>query len=613
MRYSSQYQRRRRRGGGGGLLLDLPLTHVATLDEVLADVLIPTVGLSSIKLAWAPPDANAPRIWLGAVNTTDRLTLTGVPTAVDSPWVDSNGTRIQAENCAATVFRNQAATSLDPSATDDWVGLLYYRPHHTLGGNAMLSSFSGRGIFMYNTINVVNLYILGDVALVPSIAANPCGWQVAIGIVSRATGRSRIWSHTATVDGATPAGALGGAGGIGLFCHPGGGNAFGGAIAAALWCVGSGIAAPFLADTYALPKRITRLLTGIEPRSGGGSGVVAHTRATVRSWYDGAGRLHFASAGLPCAGDAAAGAASGLRIAPTRTNKVYNTINPTATTGWTASGGTHSHSVDDSAALATAKIENAGPYVHRFVPGAGDEEIYGGAATATTGAHSLSCYLRGAAGGESVDICLRDASSGALQVCDTVALTTGWVRYFVHGVTPDDTDQVFCLDCDAGDTVYFTLPQLEAGARCTSPIPNWATAAAATRIADTLDPPLTPSDAQGALECGVTPIHWADTEAGDCLIVDRVTGTGELLRADSAGGLATDDGTTEVRDTTTALVDGTRVAAQVSWGPSLDLVVDGTRETGAYDGALGGSGLLRLEADLAEVAVDSIKVYRRYR
>jgi hypothetical protein len=217
------------------------------------------------------------------------------------------------------------------------------------------------------------------------------------------------------------------------------------------------------------------------------------------------------------------------------------------------------------------------------------------------------------AGGETVDIDLRAASDGSLQVVATATLTTGWVRYTIDGVTPAAADQVFALNCDAGDTVYFTLPQLEAGTLCTSPIPNWATAAAAVRAAETLDAAWTPADGAGSVGCYVTPLGWSDTEAGDSTILDRVTGVGELLRADASGGLCSDDGTTEARDTTTALADGVEVEAHVSWGGSLDLVVDGTRTAVAYDGALQGSGLLRVEASVGEVAVRSLRCYRRKR
>jgi hypothetical protein len=602
---------------------DLPLTHVATLDEILADVLIPTVGLSAIKMAWAPPDANAPRIWAGAYNSADRLTLTGSPTAVDTPWVDSDGTRIAAEqHGAVNDGRRYTAAPIPVSAANDMVLVSVVRGLSAAAQNYFLATYDMvNGVLLYRAGGSVLLAFASDAGtLRQAVGADisTC-FAVLIGVVQRGGNVGLYINGVASTPAAEPGGDATG-GGISINGSTTGTNDNPAQHVVHVVATAAGIAAPFLADSAALIKRITSLLTATEPRSGGGFGAVSFSRATARSWYDGAGRLHLASAGLPCAGDAATGAASGLRIAPARTNKCYNTINPTATTGWTATGGTHSHSVDDSAALAAAKLEAVGPYVFSFVPGAGDQQVYGGAATATTDPHSLSCYLRGAAGGESVDLCLRDASTGALQMCGSVTLTTSWVRYLVHNVTPNDTDQVFCLDCDAGDTVYYTLPQLELGGRCSSPIPNWATAAAATRNADILDTPITPSDAQGAIECGVTPLYWSAADAtGQLYTIERAGGVAALLyTAAAAGKWRAYDGTNALISTGPDPADGVRQQILRAWGPTQAIAVDGVRTETTYDGTLPASGVLRLTGITgvsvqAEVAVDTLRVYRRYR
>lgn len=267
----------------------------------------------------------------------------------------------------------------------------------------------------------------------------------------------------------------------------------------------------------------------------------------------------------------------------------------------------------DAAQLATDGASAWGPNVHRFVPGAGDQVVYGGAATGSGPAvHSLSVLMRGSAGGESVDIGLRDASSGAVQNCGTVALTTAWQRFQIHGVTPNDTDQVFALDCDAGDTIYFIAPQLEAGSRCTTPIPNWATAASAARAAEVLTTSHTPGDTTGRLSVDVAPLGWDGTDLGaDARVLSRAGGaSGLLLIEDGTGGHEATDGTNTVTEATVPATDGTYQTAQTRWGGgALRVQVDGDETSGSYDGALEGSGAMTVAPDQGEVAVRDLRAY----
>jgi len=238
--------------------------------------------------------------------------------------------------------------------------------------------------------------------------------------------------------------------------------------------------------------------------------------------------------------------------------------------------------------------------------------IYGGAVTGNLNAHSISLLIRGIAGGETVDIGLRDASSGAVQLAQTVVCTTAYQYIQIHGVIPADIDQQFCLDVDAGDAIGFIAAQLEEGPRCTYPIPNVATAAAATRSQDVLDLAVSPEDTSGRVECTLTPIDWSGVQMGaDATVISRVTTADDILHADSAdtGGWASSDGTTQVTETTTPPADGVSRVVKVEWKTGRESIeVAGAVASAAYDGARAGSGAYRL-ASAASVIVKDLKVY----
>jgi hypothetical protein len=260
-------------------------------------------------------------------------------------------------------------------------------------------------------------------------------------------------------------------------------------------------------------------------------------------------------------------------------------------------------------AAATDDASAWGPNVHRFVPGGGDEVIYGGDTTGNTNDHSLSVLMRGDSGGESVDICLRDSSDGTITAGDTVTLTTEWVRYTVSGVTPGDADEQFALDCDAGDTVYFIASQLEEGDVTTTPIPNWATAASAARPIERLATSYTLRDAQGSMEIGWTPLGWGAVDSG--IQTKPIAGSGSLVIYNANNGqIGFFDGSSLIQSNV-IVVDGVRNHARARWAGLIKSIdVDGDYKTDSYDGTLLDTGPVIVQSNNAESALDNLIIYK---
>jgi hypothetical protein len=552
------------------------------------------------EFLWIAGNGKAPIRWLGAANTADRLTQTGTIVSGVNPYQIADGTAIQ-----STVFDVGVSSSLvdatvsihDPALTHDVVAFCFgcqsgstpasSRPLATrVGGQgwqiftsatAMACAWSDAGGTISRTVNAIK----GSVFLV-------------IMVVDR-DGDLTLFSNAISSGGvAVPGGASAGAG-IGVGASPSGGASYDGQIFACGHWYGLGIADNWLADSSAMIHDFTHRFTGIYPTRGNRG---TFTRASAASWVNRNGIHFIASQGLPRAGDSV-----GKRNAPERTNKCYNTINLANTTGWSVAGGTIA-AVDDSSQLATDGADAWGPNILRMINGTS----YGGAVTGNTNKHSISCIMRSSAG-HTVELGLRDASGGGFTSALTCNLTTSWVRYTINNVTPGDTDEQFAVECGGGGQTYMIGMQLEEGLTPTTPIPNVATGASATRAAEVLTTSHTPSDNKGSIEATITPLDWSGTEAGAATIITRDTAADLLYANGSTAGLNSDlDGTTTLADTT-APADGVPQQARVRWsGVSMSLDVDGDRDSDTYDETLDGADEIVIATD-AEVGVVDLTAY----
>jgi hypothetical protein len=603
-------RRRSYRHGAGGrrqkTLLDHPFNYIADpRDLANASGLGGKFGLP--ELLWVPPDGKAPTRWLGEANTDDRLTQAGTLDPGVNPYqlIDESALPSTVFDVGAgSSFVDATASIHDPALTDDAVAFCFgSQSGKTPVSSRMLATrVGGQGwqIFVAATTMA-------------------CAWSDAGGVISRTvsvlTGSvflvvmvvdrdddMTLFANSISSGGiAVPGGASAGSG-LGIGGSPSGGTLFDGQLYACGYWYGPSIADDWLTDSAAMVHEFTHLFTGIYPRRGS-RGV--YTRASVASWKNRNGIWHLASQGLPRAGDS-----EGLLLEPQRQNDVYNVLNAQVTTGWSVDGGTHTAAVDDSSALDAADLGAWGPDVHRFVPGGSDQVIYGGTQNGNANAHCITVAIRGAAGGESVDLGLRDVSAGTVQNLQTIVCTTSYQLITVENQTPADTDMQWCLDCDAGDTVYFVAAQLEEGAVPSTIAPNSATGGALIRPQDVLDLSETPSDTQGSIELTVTPQDWGGTDAGTPTILTRATGSPAQLYVGAGGTWCADlDGTTTL-NSTVAPVDGVAQTIRLRWvGSRMSIDVNGTRVTETYNYAIDGSGVWRLAAD-APVRVRNLRTYQ---
>lgn len=585
------------------LLLDIPLVYISDPSD-LANPL----GLGGIfgvpSFLWVAGNGDNPLIG-------PTLSATGSPSSKNSPWQLEDNSTILLEEYDGSSYR-KTATVLDPGIADDVVvfGVAKAPKTGAVSYSTLLSTRGGVSardyvvLYKHDSFRIDG-FTHGDTERIvssPSLGARHSLFTFAF-IVDRDGLLHAGMNGLAQSGSACSAGSLAGGNGIGIAAYPstslpmqpGGGICFVAAV------YGVGIADLWVADSYALFKEFSYRFSGVYQEKGA---IGTFARGSAASWQDRNGIWHFASNNVPRAGDAV-----GLRCAPARINKCYNTINPQATTGWSVDGGTHSV-IDDSSQLEADDADVWGPNVHRFVSGGSDQVVYGGAVTANTNPHSLSVIMRGDGGGESVDIGLRDVSSGVVQNVGSVALTTSWQRFEINGAVPADTDQQFALDCDAGDTIYFIASQLEEGSLCTTPIPNWATAAAAARVAETLTTAHTPQDEKGSIEATITPLGWSGGQGGTAFLIDR-SGTSGYLIYPSSGG------TYRFFDTSNQLVgiatpaDGVAETVRTRWkGASRSIEDSGGRVSGSYTGSLRSSGTITIAPSAKESAIARLKAYQ---
>ncbi len=490
-------RRRRRRKGGAGLAYELAMTSISTLDEILSEVIIPAVGLPQVALAWGAGDANIPPIWDGAENTTTRLAAAGTIAARSAPWQDADGADIPCEYHQAGSRATLSAAVLDPTAGQDtYTAMLYRFPEREVGGaQAFFGNTIGvsRGQVIYcDAAGVTTFLAVGD-ALKSTAVTGVLGAWIVIQTIYDADGNLLLALGSTENTTSAPAGAIFPSTAALTIDGP----TFaiqGSEVAWVIHCTGTGIADKI---TAAVRAELLAKCCGTCPGSG-----TAPTfgRASAASVVDHNGRHSFVFNHRPRAGDSI-----GFRDAPGRINKVYRNCNPADTSACAVSGGTLTVK-DDAAQLLADGVDVWGPRVYQFVPGASDRIVISGGASANTNAHSLQVLIRGAAGGETVTLSLRDASDGSRVACAVITCTTAWQHIRAHAVIPTDTDMQWCLACEAGDTILFIGGQCEEGARCTSLIPCFAYAAGATRAAETLDLGWTPSDVAGAVEATITPL-----------------------------------------------------------------------------------------------------------
>jgi hypothetical protein len=242
--------------------------------------------------------------------------------------------------------------------------------------------------------------------------------------------------------------------------------------------------------------------------------------------------------------------------------------------------------------------------------------MYGGAQTGNLNAHSISVWLRGSAGGESVDVGVRDVSAGTMQNVQTVACTTAYQKITLHGFIPGDTDRQFAIDCDAGDTIYHIGAHMEESPRCSSPIPNLSTVATATRALDDFVTADDPDDNGGSIELTIEPVGWSAAQyGGGNLLFETGVGVGTLFVNGAGNWEATIDGTTAL-DSTIQPVDGAPYRIRLRWvvgGQQSIEVWNGTtllsRVASAYDGTLQGAGTWELAPGMP-VLITDLKTYR---
>jgi hypothetical protein len=354
-------------------------------------------------------------------------------------------------------------------------------------------------------------------------------------------------------------------------------------------------------------KKVSNYIHGLRDRlvEDAASTFVRATSAVKSS----GGIYYFIGSGAP-----RAARSEGMLLEPASTNKAWNNHNLSATTGHTATGGMVLSVVNDSAALLAAGLREAGPNVLQCANATGGVQyLYGGSLTVNTDPHSVSTFARIAAG-SGVKLGLRDASSGAFQ--DLGAISDNYVRTEVHGITPDDTDQQIAYEVQDGATLLVVWDQIEEGARCTSPIPNKATAASVTRNQDVWTTSETPSDDGGSIEFDVTPQDWGGSQSSGGVFY--LSGSGNpSVWVESGTWRARIDGTTDL-DSGIAPVDGVTHRIKLRWSAGHSQVVEVwagsqllARVSSSYDGTLHASGTWVMKSAGPCVYVKNLRTYSR--
>lgn len=551
----------------------------------------PVDHLGTPVFDWADGDGLNPHVG-------PALTAAGSPTAgVATPWVGHGG-----EDVTATEFDGADGYSdsaqFDPASGQDVRVLALVRPiddRASANYRVFSNRNAGSGFTVYwRTDNPRIICYFNNGSSASSVSLDvPSGWML-IDYYLDLDGNHTLKINGASNANASPGGDHGSGSGLGLGMMPNGTDQFIGDIARVMvWFGGSELSN---ASDHA---SLLASVLGVQNVQRNGVATFARASSAVKAVGS---RYHVFSSGSPRSGNT-----DGLLVEAAGTNKVYNTINPQATTGWSTGGGTLTV-VDDSAALEAAGLREVGPNVFEASTGGSAAVMRCGAVTGNTNPHSLSVFARTIAGGPA-EIGFRDASSGAwTKVGD---ISDSYTRTTFDNQTPSDTDELLAIRIPVGCTIRFTLPQMEESPICTSPIPNVATAATATRATDVLDTTHTPRDAEGAVEAGLTPVGWSGADLASARVVTRATAS-RLVRYNGGGYWDAYDGTTITSVPAIAPADGVRNLVRTRWGDGgWRIDVDGTRDPQNYDGAIEGAGVIRLSPDSqCPLLVDSFCIYR---
>ncbi len=598
------------------LAYELPLGSVDSFEGIVRHVeratgILPAFG-------WQAGDANAPSYWLGAVNAIDRLAVTGVPVVGATPWELDDGTAVASEEYDGASYRSGGG-AFDPSLSDDVVIVIVAKRGVESGaGNqyvlASRAAAAGWGVRWSGASTMALVWDADATVVAGATTVSPGMYSAFVCVVDR-NGNILVYLNGTLVGSvACSAGSVASGAGIALAALANGGSPCVGVIDTCVVYYGAGIADVWDA---ALVQDVTARALGTAHRVGHAPSTFA--RNTAASWQDSHNRRHaLASAGMPRAGSALAGAESGLRAAPARTNKSYANVNVTVAGAavWTVDDASAVGRVDDSVALAAGAepAEAWGPWTCRYDNATGAARyMYVPGNTANVNKHCLQVMARYTAGA-GARLGLMDVSvGGAAGFTNLGAITDGYLRTQVHNVTPGDIDERLCIMLPNGCHLRWIAHDMQEGVRCTSPIPNWSTVAGAARAAEQLDTPALNPDMIGACEVGATPMGWdGNDNALSVYVLTRTGGSSFLLYAHAGiPRWASYDGTNSANLVAPAPADGVRNACRVEWGPYIRLEIDGAVASVPYDGAYAGAGTIRLSPAGGELAIDSLRVYRR--
>ncbi len=328
--------------------------------------------------------------------------------------------------------------------------------------------------------------------------------------------------------------------------------------------------------------------------SGGGSGnsgCLSYQDHNERWWF---GHRYGFAAGNP----------KGALVSPYNNNNGGLGCNPSATTGWTVTGGVLSV-VDDSAALATAKAETWGPRVFQFLNATGvSRVIYRGSDASMANKYKFGAIARYLAGSGALLGWYNPTTSTFVSVGPILgdyAPTNIWEQ------TPPDNDSRLSIQIPDGCTLlFFAQNYSSASGRSNYPIPAGITEAFSNERQRTiLTTEYTPSNASGSYLIETAPSGWSGNECdADAILLSDATVAVPILQAEATvAGWATSDGVTQIQTVAPYVpVVGVYVSVWTAWKGALQYVQEGLNPasliTGAYDGAKVGAGALTVSASI---------------
>lgn len=413
-----------------------------------------------------PIEAETSFLWtsMNGVLVGPAVTAHGSPTSgVATPFVTHDGTPVTGTYFDGVSDYLTAALADPTGDVTHWVLAIDDVDDKVVAAKVVIGSrTTGDGLLLYpHSDGRIYGAIYGDTLVSPNLTRT-FGTAFTAALSVDMDGKTTLITDDASNLMNTPAGNKNGGVGIGIGASPAGQYPFRGVIIAA------GVINKAL--TVAEFRDYQRTILGYAAGTGPQDSTFARASAAM---VEEDGEWFVVSKGMPRVNS------KGILIEGERTNLAYNTI-PSATavtTGWTATGGTLSI-VDDATELAAAGLSNVGDDVFKLVNASGSTQyVYGGAVTGNTNAHSLSVFARST--GTTPRVGWYDAGFTAVG---NIGANLARVEY--ANETPPGAAEQFCIEVVDGATLWFTLPQLEEGAFCSTPIPNVATAATATRNED---------------------------------------------------------------------------------------------------------------------------------